>query len=249
MKATTYVALLLWACGAWAQGSLEVIPLRHATVEQVLPVLQPLLAPGGVLTGQRNQLIVRTSPANLAEIRRALEALDVPVRKLVISVRHEDSADASLGSASVGGAVSSRGAIVSGHAVDTRSLSDSRVDQRIQVLEGGRASIGEGGTRPLQTRDGVVFQDIRTGFDVVPRLAGDEVILEVSPQRQRAGAAPGQVEGISGTTTIRARLGQWVELGGTARSAAGEERGIAARTRRADEGARRIWIRVDEVGS
>jgi hypothetical protein len=247
VKATTYVTLLLWACVAWGQGNLEVIPLRHATVEQVLPVLQPLLAPGGVLTGQRNQLIVRTSPANLAEIRRALEAIDVPARRLVISVRHEDSADASLGSAAVGGAVSSRGAVISGSAVDTRSLSDSRVDQRVQVLEGGHAAIGEGGTRPLQTRDGVVFQDIRTGFDVVPRLSGDEVTLEVSPQRQRPGAAPGQVEGISSTTTIRARLGQWVELGGTARSARSEERGISARTRRDDEGARRIWIRVDEA--
>lgn len=241
------MTLLLWACATWAQGSLEVIPLRHATVEQVLPVLQPLLEPGGVLTGQRNQLIVRTSPANLADIRRALEALDVPARKLVISVRHEDSADASLGSAAVGGAVSSKGVVISGGAVDTGSLSDSRVDQRIQVLEGGHASIGEGGTRPLQTRDGVVFQDMRTGFDVVPRLAGDEVTLEISPQRQRPGAAPGQVEGISSTTTVRARLGQWVELGGTARSAAAEERGTSARTRRADEGTRRIWIRVDEV--
>src|SRR3990170_8156272 len=93
MKATTY-ASLLFACGvALAQGSLEVIDLRHVTAEQVLPALRPLLEPGGVLTGQRNQLIVRTSPRNLEELRRALAALDAPARRLVISVRF-DSADA-----------------------------------------------------------------------------------------------------------------------------------------------------------
>ncbi len=39
-----------------------------------------LLEPGGVLSGQSNQLIVRTSPRNLAEIRAALDAIDTPAR-------------------------------------------------------------------------------------------------------------------------------------------------------------------------
>ena len=75
-------------CDAAAQG-LEIIPLQHRTVEQVLPVLRPLLEPGGTLTGQSNQLIVRASPRNLAEIRSALEAIDRPLRRLQISVRQD----------------------------------------------------------------------------------------------------------------------------------------------------------------
>ena len=35
----------------------EVISLRHRTAEQVIPVLRPLLEPGGALSGQYNQLI------------------------------------------------------------------------------------------------------------------------------------------------------------------------------------------------
>src|SRR2546425_5445680 len=77
-----------------AQQALEIIPLRHRTVDQVLPALQPLVEPGGVLTGQSGQLIVRTSPANLAEIKRALEAIDRPLRRLQISVRFDDSLEA-----------------------------------------------------------------------------------------------------------------------------------------------------------
>src|SRR5687768_17297058 len=67
--------------------ALEIIALRHRTPEQVLPALRPLLEPGATLSAHSNQLIIRTSPANLAEIRRALEAIDRPARRLQISVR------------------------------------------------------------------------------------------------------------------------------------------------------------------
>src|SRR4030066_117723 len=72
--------LFFFAPAVPAQGTLEVIPLRHRTVEQVLPVLRPLLEPGGAMSGQSYQLIVRTSPGNLAEIRAALQAIDHPAR-------------------------------------------------------------------------------------------------------------------------------------------------------------------------
>src|SRR5438105_7458395 len=84
----------LLALPASAQNSLEIIPLRHRTAEQVLPALQGLVEPGGTLSGQGSQLIVRTTPANLAEIRRALAAIDTPARRLQISVRFDDSLDA-----------------------------------------------------------------------------------------------------------------------------------------------------------
>lgn len=117
--------LLLWfvAPAALAQGTLEVIVLRHRTADQVIPVLRPLLEPGGALSGQFNQLIVRASPGNLAQIRAALDAIDRPARRLNISVRF-DSAQASA-----------------------RSARDEQVDQRLQVLEGGQAYISTGESR------------------------------------------------------------------------------------------------------
>src|SRR5512147_1566393 len=109
MRAITYVWLALWALSAHGQGSLEVIELRHRTAEQVLPDLRPLLEPGAVLTGQRNHLIVRTSAQNLAEIRRALDALDRPARRLVISVRFDDAATDERSAFATGGVVSTQG--------------------------------------------------------------------------------------------------------------------------------------------
>ena len=121
MRAITYIWLALWALPSLGQGSLEVIDLRHRTAEQILPDLRPLLAPGAVLTGQRNQLIVRTSPENLAELRRALEALDRPARRLVISVRFDDAATGERAGFEAGGVVSSQGARARIRVQDERS--------------------------------------------------------------------------------------------------------------------------------
>ena len=115
--------LLLASPAVLAQETLEVISLRHRTVDQVMPVLRPLLAPGGALTGQSNQLIVRTSPENLAQIRAVLDAIDQPARRLMVSVRF----DASQQSA--------------------RSARDEQAEQRLQVLEGGQAYISTGEAR------------------------------------------------------------------------------------------------------
>src|SRR5256885_10971400 len=67
VRSVVAAVLAAWAAHSLAQQALEIIPLRHRTLDQVLPALQPLVEPGGALTGQSGQLIVRTSPANLAE--------------------------------------------------------------------------------------------------------------------------------------------------------------------------------------
>jgi len=94
--------LLFLSQAAFGQGTLEVIPLRYRTADHVIPVLRPLLEPGGALSGQFNQLIVRASPANLAQIRQALEAIDQPQRRLTISVRFDSAEDRVRGGGRLG---------------------------------------------------------------------------------------------------------------------------------------------------
>jgi type II secretory pathway component GspD/PulD (secretin) len=248
MRATTYLWLVLWCGLAIGQGSLEVIDLRHRTAEQVLPALRPLLEPGGVLTGQRSQLIVRTSARNLAEIRRALDALDTPARRLVISVRFDDAAVASRDSIETRGRISNRGSEIDARVTGSRASSEERVDQRVQVLEGGRAVLATGTSRPLAQRDGVVIQDIATGFDVVPRVSGNIVFLDIEPRRAAAGTVThGSVQNQRAASSVSARLGEWFELAGTSGASARDERGILSGSRQSASGNRRIWVRVDEV--
>jgi type II secretory pathway component GspD/PulD (secretin) len=255
-----FVLLLLVAPAVLAQGTLEVIQLRHRTAEQVIPVLQPLLEPGGAMSGQLNQLIVRTSPGNLAQIRAALDAIDRPQRRLTISVRFDSAQDSTRRDVQGAVRITSDGSSAAARVGDASSRQDERVDQRIQVLEGGRATIAAGQSRPLrvrqviQTPSGPVvretteIQRAATGFEVVPRLAGAEVILEIAPQREnfvpgRSGAI--QAERIE--STVRGRLGEWIELGGASSSSSRSESGILSSRERTATGDRRVWVKVEEA--
>ncbi|HEX6266202.1 MAG TPA: secretin N-terminal domain-containing protein, partial [Burkholderiales bacterium] len=123
MKRSALAALLACvAVQAVAQQALEIIPLRHRTVEQVLPVLRPLLEPGGTLTGQRGQLIVRASPANLAELRQALDAIDQPLRRLVLSVRFDDTGTSESRDIRAGGRISNRSTRIEVRGEDRNSI-------------------------------------------------------------------------------------------------------------------------------
>lgn len=239
--------MLLAAGAAIAQASIEVIELRHTTAEQVLPALRPLLEPGGALTGQRNQLIVRTSPRNLEELRRALQTLDVSARRLVISVRFDAAGEAEQAEAAVDARISNRGSRVEVRAGESRGVSGERVDQRLQVLEGGRAYISAGTSFPIRHRDGVEIREAASGFEVIPRVTGGMVVLEIAPRRQSTGARPGSVESVDAATTVRASLGEWVEIAGIEQSSARQDRAPGAGARGREAASRRIWVRVDEV--
>lgn len=246
---------------ALAQHALEIIPLRHSSVDQVLPVLRPHLEPGATLSGQSNQLILRASPSNIAEIRRVLEAIDRPRRRLQISVRFDEASAASEQGLEAGGRISNRGSRVEVQARDARGDSRERVDQRVQVLEGSRAFIYTGASRIIPQRqviqtptgafaqDTLVVQEATTGFDVAPRLSGSRVFLDIAPQRSTLGGSgvPGGVRTQAVDTTISASLGEWFEIGGTDARADRNERGMTSTGRSSSSSSRRIWVKVEEI--
>jgi type II secretory pathway component GspD/PulD (secretin) len=272
---TVLVSCLLSIIG-FAHAELEIIPLRHRTVDQVLPVLQPLVEPGGVLTGQNNQLIVRTSARNLEEIRRALASIDTPQRRLMISVRFDSNARARDQAIDVRGTVRSGDVTISNRPLPSNqsnvtigarsghSNASEQVDQRIQVLEGGHAFIATGESRPVRqgivtvtpsgrtVTQGTEFQDASTGFEVVPRVSGDRVTLDIAPQRETFGRSVGRrgastVQGQRAATTVSGRLGEWFEIGGIDETADRSASGIGSRSAASATSGRRIWVRVDEV--
>jgi len=257
--------LLLWLVSsvALAQGTLEVISLRHRTADQVIPVLQPLLEPGGALSGQHNQLIVRTSAGNLAQIRAALDAIDRPQRRLTILVRFDSAQDGARSGVQGAARIATDGDSTSASAAfrvdNTNSRLDERVDQRILVLEGGRATISTGQSRPqrvrqvIQTPSGPVVQETTeiqgaaTGFVVVPRLAGSEVTLDIAPQRENFVGRSGTIQAERIESSVRGRLGEWIELGGTSSSSSRSESGILSSRERTATGNRRVWVKVEET--
>jgi type II secretory pathway component GspD/PulD (secretin) len=212
---------------AAAQNALEIIALRHRTAEQVLPALRPLMEPGATLSGHGTQLIVRTSPGNLDELRRALQAIDRPLRRLQISVRFDEAGHTVAQDAGIRGRVTNHGAHVEIQARDAQTAAVERVHQRIQIVEGGRAYIATGHL------DGSLARETATGFEVVPRLVGNTVLVEVAQRRDTLD----RQQALS--TAINAPLGEWFEVAGAAAQASGPGRQSVE--------SRRVWLKVEEI--
>lgn len=195
----------VWSFAVLAQG-LEIIELRHRSVDQVLPVLLPLVEPGGTLTGMNTQLFLKASPGNRAEIRRALAAIDTPARRLIIRIAHNRQAGESTRGGQGSGTVTLGGtsrANVQANVWDTRSVAGERSAQMVQTVEGGAAFIQVGRALAVPMRqavvgpagaivnEGVIYRDIGSGFYATPHVNGQRVTLEISQQAEQV--EPGRV--------------------------------------------------------
>ena len=274
--------LLLPHTPAHAQSTvLEVITLKYRTAEQVIPVLAPLIPKPGTIGGLQQQLIIRTTPGNFAEIKQVLATLDAAPRRLLITVRQDAALDNERSGAERSASISS-GATQSGAAVQagrgddfvrgrvdsTRSLDRDRNTQTLQVIEGNSAFIRTGLAVPLPQRqvlhttvngrmverviDSVEYRDVMTGFHALPRLAGDRVTLEISPQRDtlptpEQNLPHGSVSLQRVATTVSGRLGEWMEIGRLAQGVSNEQSVILGSTRETSTDNRRILIKVDEI--
>jgi hypothetical protein len=198
-----------------------------------------------VLAGAALQSIAQ--PRDGAD-RLPRDAADQPPRRLQISVRFDDSADSSRQGIEASGRIGNRGGDVEIRAQDSRTTRGSQIEQRVQALEGRRAYISSGQSRPAMQRriiqtpagpvpqDTFVVQEAITGFEVVPRISGDRVFIEVTPQRQsfdrQGGVREQQI-----TTSASGRLGEWFEFAAIASSDA------------RSSSSSRIWVKVEEIGN
>jgi len=279
---------LFCAAAAVAQTTvLEVIPLRYRAAQEVIPIIQPLLPREGSVSGLQSQLIVRTTPANLEEIKRILASIDTAPRQLQITVRQDADIDRNRSAAEVSGSIGgehgritvpsasrdTRGGNVvvkegddrlRVHVIEGASAESERNLQTVRVMEGREAFVRVGQSVPVRDRevrrvvvngqvvdqvvDSTQYRDINTGFYVLPRVSGERVTLDVSPQRESLSRqVPGAVNVQSVVTTVSGRLGEWMEIGGLAQDASGQQTVLLGRSSTATRDSRRVLVKVDEV--
>jgi type II secretory pathway component GspD/PulD (secretin) len=251
------LASCVFAAAVLAQ-SLEVIDLQHRRAEDVIPVLQPLLEPGGALTGKDYKLFVRASAANVKQLRQALAQLDRQPRQLFVSVRRSTQQEIDREGASISGTVRSGG----DREVDVtvRATDDSTHDRNlgvasVQVLEGNAAFISSGASVPIITAMAAgggrrpwaaaasTYRNIGSGFVVTPRIANSDVVLEIEQQDEQLNN--GSIRTQSLATQVRGPIGAWIALGGISESSSSTRSGILSReyATRADQ--RSIWVKVE----
>ena len=138
-----------------------------------------------------------------------------------------------------------------------RNLRDYPI-HRVRVTEGKEAYIETGERIPyfagvaLRGRralaGGVQYENVVTGFYALPRIRGDNVVLEVSPfKNSRSDTGRGSVETQSATTTVTGRAGEWLFIGGVSEQTERTESAVASTY--ATQGSRNtgIWIKAELV--
>lgn len=275
--------LLLLSVPAWAV--MEVIELRHRSAEEVLPVIRPLLDKDDAASGMNYQLILRTSPRNLEQIKKLLEDIDVAPRRLKITVMQNVDSETVARLTEVSGNVGlSREArvVVPGSGggsglnvelgqgqdrlrakvISTRSAEDERNTQQLQVLEGSRALVRSGQSVPIPQRqviqgpwgtrviDSTQYQEVGSGFYVLPRVRGDRVTLEISAQNDTFVPGSGDQPTMrvqQTSSTVSGRLGEWLEVGGLGQQKDNDDSTISTRSASRAREQRHVLIRVEEV--
>lgn len=191
-----------------AQTTVEVLPLKYRKSEQVIPVLQPLLGRDSSISGFQNQLVVRATPAELAQLKRVLADIDTAPKRLLITVRQDADQERDRREAELSGSIGNQNARITvpgsgsreggnavfrdgddrlrGRVVDSQRSSSSSTQQSIQVLEGYSAFIRVGESRPLRSRqvvrtvvNGQIVDRVVEGTDYRDASTGFSVVPRV----------------------------------------------------------------------
>jgi type II secretory pathway component GspD/PulD (secretin) len=163
-----------------ANMQLEMIPLQNRMVDDVIHIIRPLVAPGGTVTGMNNQLIVKTTPENLAEIKLILNSIDHAPGRLMITVKQNIDGSSHLREDSLTGKYTSDNVqINTGHdhsneglsvtagdeksniryrTLNSTSRSDDRNTFKVQALEGRPAFISQGLSIPVDTSSAYITE-------------------------------------------------------------------------------------------
>jgi hypothetical protein len=234
MRRLVLLILILTQGLVLADYPIEIIPLRHQTVEQMLPVLKPFAGDGGTVTGMNGQLIIKASPQNLQQLRSIVNKFDRTPRQLRILVRQGEIAQGQRRGVAVNGSipVGEHGNISIGgsddnevnvHIQDRFYSRDSQADRYVRATEGMPAFIRTGVSVPLTTtyadhwgryRVEHSYHDVASGFYVIPWINGNRVSLEISPFRGAPVGNSGMVRVQEINTRVGGRLGEWIGIGG-----------------------------------
>lgn len=168
------VALCVATGAAVAQTTVEIIPLKYRNGAQVIPVLQPLLGRESSISNFQNQLVIRATPAELAQVKRVLASIDTAPKRLLITVRQDADIERDRREAEISGSIGNGNARITipgsgsrsggnvvlrngddrlrARVIDSQQITRNSSAQSIQVLEGHSAYIRTGESRPVRSR-------------------------------------------------------------------------------------------------
>ena len=217
MKLRPLLCALLLCANLSAQAATELLPLKHRLAEDLLPAAQAVLNEEGRVSAHGNQLIVTSTPENIHELRKLLEQLDVPARRLLISVSTEESGTYQANSPDHSRAP---------RRIINHSTSRNTGVQQIHASEGHPALIQTGQSIPVTSYSSGPYgelyaqtqhRELARSLYVTARLSGDIVHLSLSSQHDSLNQSAREiVNSRHADTRISGQLGEWIFIGSTA---------------------------------
>lgn len=243
------------------RSAIEVLDLQHRPAAELIPLIEPLLGPGDAVTGTGMQLVLRTTLARLAEVRMALETLDVPPVNLIVSVWRGSLDRSREQELRLGGRLGpvSPGEGYGGQILYRRTTDRDSGVQTLRVLEGQVALIRTGEVvpwprhGPILVPGGVVIgpgvedRELQRGFLVRPLLGGEgRVRLEIQQVHERESrSGGGRIELQSVDTVLVGGLGEWLRIAGVEEQRDRSGQRILGTRRERGEDETEIHVRVD----
>ncbi len=260
--------LLLCIClPCLADMQVYTIPLKHSPPEELIPALEPMLAPEAYITGHRDTLVVRTSAENIEVLKSLVETLDIAATPVLISVRRgHGSATASTRISINGEWVAENGGVKThtekrgnSTTVTTRSTSGigaGNSEFQVRGLSGRRSYITTGEDVPVTTSTTGPYgrpwpqQDYRSlkrGFFATPRVFGEQVRIDISTEYDQQSQNPEQFKTETLNTSVNGRLGEWIPLGNISQSKNKDETGLTRYHSTDKSASQSLYLKVDKL--
>ena len=265
-----FLFAMLFSVTAMAATEFKIITLQHRFADELLPIIQPLAGEDGVVTGMQNQLIIRTSPENMAEIEQVIASMDVARSNLKITVNRQNNLDSTQHGVDVSGRKRIGNAAISTNRYPRQARDGVQIDiqnnssttkqnnqQFINVVDGEFAFIQVGQSVPFtqewrtfthrytHIKRTTEFIEVSTGFAVRPRSIGGQIELDITPRIAQLNQQ-GFIDFEALRTVVRVNKGEWFDLGGAMQRNDEVSRAILSFKNKAQTQNNVLNIRVDD---
>ncbi|MGB5749758.1 MAG: secretin N-terminal domain-containing protein [Desulfobacterales bacterium] len=240
-KPYLWLSLLLISgvfCTASMAKDVAVIRVKYRWAGELVPIVQSMLSSeGSVTVSERvNSLVIVDSPDAIQRVRTYLGQFDKPLEQVRIRVRFYEKRAGEAGTASARGRVSGEDwkvatggrrkdgvdiSVEGGHRQQTNFSEHSVIataGQAAYIIAGKEIPYHERWPRYSRRygtgRDTVIFQSVETGFEVIPTIFADNVLVKIVPRIAYDDNPDGVVRFYGAQTEVTVPFGSWVEIGG-----------------------------------
>jgi len=272
-----YPRLQRWLClalvvagigsAAAAGTDLKVIQLQHRPVDEIIPLIKPMLEKtGGAVAGTGYKLIIRAQNTDITQITSLVQQLDTPPKQLRITLRQSRYGNRGVTEQGISTRAGSRAfeddgsthSDTTARVYSTRERDQDATTQRIQVMEGRWAAIDMTLQVPVveqivdvtggqeRVLNAIKYKDLATGFAVRAMVNGNRAIVNIMPHKSDLDTQQGgTIKSQAATTTVSGKVGQWIDIGGAMGEIVRREHGTISTGDRDNDKEHHILVKVD----